>query len=123
MTDDDAWEARMDSYIEEAEKQITALRAEVEEWRRLYERAEASIQYGYAPEADQLRSQLSARDAEVRALQFDQRDLVALVGRLCRALPQDDDRRIQAMGYLTRKNLLGSVLRALTCEPGPGGEG
>jgi len=38
-----------------------ALRAEVEEWRRLYERAEASIQYGYAPEADQLRSQLSAR--------------------------------------------------------------
>lgn len=27
MTDDDAWEARMDSYIEEAEKQITALRA------------------------------------------------------------------------------------------------
>ena len=74
-------------------------------------------------EVENLRSQLSARDAEVRALQFDQRDLVALVGRLCRALPQDDDRRIQAMGYLTRKNVLGSVLRALTCEPGPGGEG
>ena len=33
MTDDDAWEARMDSYIEEAEKQITALRAEVERIR------------------------------------------------------------------------------------------
>jgi|JI10StandDraft_1071094.scaffolds.fasta_scaffold1443761_2 hypothetical protein len=44
-----------------AKDTITALRAEVEEWRRLYERAEASIQYGYAPEADQLRSQLSAR--------------------------------------------------------------
>lgn len=47
--------------IREKEDTITALRAEVEEWRRLYERAEASIQYGYAPEADQLRSQLSAR--------------------------------------------------------------
>ena len=47
---------------------ITPLRAKEEEWRRLYERAEASIQYGYMPEAAQLRSQLSARDAEVRAL-------------------------------------------------------
>ena len=73
-------------------------------------------------ERDHLRSQLSARDAEVRALQFDQRDLVAIVGRLCRTLSQDDDRRIQAMEYLKRKNLLGSVLRAHTGEPGPGGE-
>jgi predicted RNase H-like nuclease (RuvC/YqgF family) len=101
------------SYIEESEKQITTLRAEVErltrnvtmlgKWRDLAEEDNES-----------LRSQLSDRDAEVRAL----RELIEGSGEWS---PNSRGKMIFRFGggFIADD----ATLALITGEPGPGGEG
>ena len=85
-------------------------------------------------EVDRLRSQLSARDAEVRALRFALQDAVALLenadcsdgyclcGNEVAMHTQNDNHTPVDSGDYCKDALLSTVEPLLTGEPGPGGD-
>jgi hypothetical protein len=101
---------RLEGVAAKQQDEITALRAEVERQKA----SAISLRLAYIADIDHYRSQLSARDAEVRALQGFAREVIeniygeGLVKQMANAHGLLDD--------------YGNPTPLLTGEPGPGGE-
>lgn len=124
--------------MREKEDTITALRAEVERLGRYTDNAQGQVAQ-HVKEINALRSQLSARDAEVRALRFALQDAVALLENadcsdgycLCGnevAMHTQSDNHAPVDNGDYQKDALLSTVKALLDpqgspgEPGPGGD-